>query len=479
MEALAKPIKRSSLREHLVDELRMLSLFQRQLPAMAQQSLRVSRCRIRPSSRRNGSHAGRNRIVYEVTVEASRGARWEHTIVATAPVSPDFLGPELLHLSRTAGEYPAARPFTQLAAYVDDLEMVLLILPVDPALPGLAEITGPGRGRLLTQHIRDCHDAIVRRADCTIRRYIPAQRCELAFTITIEAPGGVTKREVRVHVFADDRGRLHHENMEALWPAVEASEHLRIPQPLGYDPDHRLLFTASGGDNLLRRWVRRIERDKPLPAGVDLRRVRQCVTTAARALGELQRADLSPSEECTYRGVLAPLHRSVRMMRSAHAGAAPDFELLLESLSAQPIGEEKLVPAHGRFGPDRLAGDENKMAILDWGRMCLASPALDAASFLGRLRCAHLCRPTRGRGIEHLADVFRREFLAGGPAVTPDELAAYEALLLARQAVRIARHPLRGGGGATRPVRRLLRTALQHLEVPRTRYHGSHLEPHV
>ncbi len=164
------------------------------------------------------------------------------------------------------------------------------------------------------------------------------------------------------------------------------------------------------------------------------------------------------------------------MMRSAHAEAAPDFELVLETLGSQPIGEEKLVPAHGRFGPDRFAGEQNKMAILDWGRMCLASPALDAASFLGRLRCRHVCRPAKGRVIEHLADVFRREFLAGDPAVTPDELAAYEALLLARQAVRIARRPAAGG---TRQVRRLLQAALRQLEVPQTRYNGSHLEPHV
>ena len=480
MEGLAKPITGSALRERLFDEPRMLSLFQRELSAMSRQPLRVSRCRIWPSSRRNSFHAGRTRIVYHVTVEASGGARWEHTVVATAPVSPDFVGPELLHLSRTAGEHPAARPFAQLAVYVDDLEMALLILPVDPALPGLAEITGPDRGRLLSRHIKDCHDGIVRRADWAIRRYIPARRCELAFTIAIESTGKLTERDVRVDVFADDRGRAHYQNMEAVQPVALGSEYLRIPRPLGYDPDRRLLFTASTGDGLLRRWVRRMERDKPLPAGVDLRRVRQSVVTAARALGELQRADLSPAEDRSYRGELAPLHRSVGMIRSTHAGAAPDFERLLESLGAQPIGEENLVPAHGRFGPDCLAGDGHDLAILDWGRMCLASPALDAGSFLGRLRCGHLCRPKRGLGIEHLADVFRREFLAGDPAVTPDELAAYEALLLAREAVRIARRgPARHGGGtATRRVRRLLQAARQQLDGSSTRYNGSRTEPH-
>ena len=170
MEVLAKPANRSSLRERLVDESRMRSLFQRELPAMADQSLRVSRCRLRTSSRR----AGRARVVYQVTLEGTGGTRWEHNVVVTAPVSPDFLGPELLHLSRTTAEHPAARPFTQLAVYVEDLEMVLLILPVDPSLPGLAQITGRDRGRLLTRHIKDCRNAIVRRADWSIRRYVPA-----------------------------------------------------------------------------------------------------------------------------------------------------------------------------------------------------------------------------------------------------------------------------------------------------------------
>jgi aminoglycoside phosphotransferase (APT) family kinase protein len=191
------------------------------------------------------------------------------------------------------------------------------------------------------------------------------------------------------------------------------------------------------------------------------------MATAARALGELQRADLSPALDSTYRGELASLHRSVRLMRSA-----PDFQRLLETLGSQPIGEEQLVPAHGRLGPDRFAGDDQNLTILDWGRMCLASPALDAASFLARLRWGHLCRPTTGRTIEDLADVFRSEFLAGGPAVTADTLAAYEALMLARQAVRIARRPVRRGGAASRQVSRLLKAALKRLEVPRLRYHG-------
>ncbi len=461
----ARPVERRPIRERMLDETRMLLLFQRQLPALATQPLRVTRCRVRPSSRRNGRHAGRTRIVYRVTIEASRGARWEHTVVATAPVTPDFLGPELMRLCRTVETHPSSQPFTKLATYVDDLEMALLILPIDPGLPGLAEITGRDRGKLLSQNIDDFGGALVRRADWTIRRYVPAQRCDLAFAVTTEAAGRLTTRDLRVSVFGDDRGQIHHRNMEMIWPAVETSECLRIPQPLGYDPDHRLLFTASAGERLLLRWIRCIERDEPLPAGVDEGRVRRCVTTAARALVELQRADVSPAKECTYRGELAPLHRKVSSMHSMHAEAAGDFELLLELLGAQPIDEEKLVPAHGRFGPSRLAGDEHALTILDWGRMCLASPALDAANFLGRLRSAHLCGPKKGQDAENLADLFRGEFLARNPALNKLDLAAYESLVLARQAARLARRPVRRGRAATRRVHRLVRAALDGLQV--------------
>lgn len=464
--SLVNPLKRRSLREWMLDEERMLTFFRRQLPAMAKLPLRVSHCRVRPSSRHIGHRSGRTRVVYRVTVEAARESRWEHTVIATAPVSPDFLGPELLHLSRNATSHPAAEPFTELAAYIEDLEMALLLLPVDPALPGLAEITGRERGLLMARHIPECHEgAVIRRADWRLRRYVPARRCELAMKIGLEARGRVTERDLHVHIFSDDRGQLHHENLEKLWPLSRESEHLRIPQPLGYDADQRLLFTTYAGTRAPGRWIRRLERDATLPVAVDRLRVQQCVAAAARSLVDLQRADVSPSEEYTFRGELAPLHRGADLLRSAYADSAGDYGRLLELLSAQPIDEETLVPAHGRFGPNRLAGDERSLVILDWDRLCLASPALDAANFLGRLRCCRLCKPHPGEQAEHLASVFRREFMSRDPVVTERELAAYESLVLARQAIRVARLSGRRSGTAARRVQRLIEAALDRIEV--------------
>ncbi|MCH7550099.1 MAG: carboxypeptidase-like regulatory domain-containing protein [Proteobacteria bacterium] len=211
LRTLARPPQSRTVRARTLDEKQMLAVFRRELPAMADQRIRVSRCRIRPAAAGGGIHGGRRRIVYSVTVEAQGGSSWDHIIVGTTPVSSDFLSPEILHLCRAAEANPAARPFTRLAAYVDDLDMALLLLPVDPALPGLAEITGGERGRLLAPHIRECADgAIIRQADWTVHRYIPARRCELALDVHTVAGSHMLKRRIRVDVFSDDadEGRI-------------------------------------------------------------------------------------------------------------------------------------------------------------------------------------------------------------------------------------------------------------------------------
>lgn len=470
MDAL-RTVQRTSqsrtVRARALDEKQMLAVFRRELPAMADRRIRVSRCRIRPAAGSGRIHGGRRRIVYSVTVEAQGGSSWDHIIVGTTPVSSDFLSPEIMHLCRAAEANSAARPFTRLAAYVDDLDMALLLLPVDPALPGLAEITGGERGRLLAPHIRECADgAIIRQADWTVHRYIPARRCELALDVRTVAGSHMLKRRIRVDVFSDDRGSLHHRNMQAVWPITRTARWLRVPEPLGYHPDHRLLFTASRPERLLTTWISRLERDRPLPDGIDLARVHHCINMATHALVELQQSGLEISQERTFRGELARLHRAAPHMRRAHGEAAPAFEQLLEMLGAQPIGEERLVPAHGRFRHERLAGDDGDLTILEWDGLCLASPALDAATFLGRLRRGPLSRPGHGRAIENLAHVFRRRFLRLDPGVSPSELAAYEAMVLARHAVQAARRRRSRSGASTRRAARLIEAARQRLECP-------------
>ena len=44
-------------------------------------------------------------------------------------------------------------PFERLATYIDDLQMVVQMFPVDLDLPGVAEVTGTDGARLLAAHV--------------------------------------------------------------------------------------------------------------------------------------------------------------------------------------------------------------------------------------------------------------------------------------------------------------------------------------
>ena len=461
----AAPTRNGSLRRRLLDEEGMLAVFQRELPAMASGPIRVLRCSVQPASRRNGHHGGRHRIVYRVTVRAPGGSRWEHTVVATAPVTPDFLSPELLYRCRVAKLHHAVQPFTRLATYVDDLEMGLLVLPIDPALPGLVEITGNDRGRLLSPHLEECNGGgVVCQADWKVQRYRPARRCELLLDVTVRAAGGLRQRRVLVTIYADDRGALHHRNMNEVWAFAQKAPSLRLPRPLGYDAEHRLLFTEPAGRRLAGNWIKHLARNHSLPEGVDLARVERCLAAAARALTELQQGDLALSEERTFRGELAHLHRNIECVRSARPAASSAYKQLLESLGGQPVDDERLCPAHGRFRPDRLAGEDGNLTILGWEAACLASPALDAATFLGQLRNVSLSGAQGTETVEHLAGHFRREYLQAGPATNSKELAVYEALVLARHALQAARGAGHSNGVVSGRVLRLAEAGLQRLE---------------
>ena len=459
------PTRNGSLRRRLLDKEAMLAVFQRELPAMASGPIRVSRCSIQPASRRNGHRDRRHRIVYRVTVRAPGGSRWEHTVVATAPVSADFLSPELLYLCRVAKQQQAVQPFTRLATYVEDLEMGLLLLPIDPALPGLVEITGKDRGKLLSPHLEECNGGgVVRRADWKVQRYRPARRCDLSLDVTVEAAGTLRQCVVLVTIYADDRGALHHRNLNEVWAFARKTPSLRLPRPLGYDAEHRLLFTGPVGRRLAGHWIKRLARNHPLPKGVDLARVERCLAAAARALTELQQGNLALSEERTFRGELAHLHRNIECVRSARPAASSACEQLLESLGGQPVDDEQLCPAHGRFRPDRLAGEDGDLTILGWEAACLASPAFDAATFLGQLRNVSLSAAEGTEALEHLAGVFRREYLQAGPATNSRELAVYEALVLARHALQAARGAGHSSGVVSGRVLRLAEAGLQRLE---------------
>lgn len=443
----------------------MLEVFRRQLPEIAAFPIRVTSCRIEPGHR--GSIAARRsrRIVYRVFSESRGGRRWENRLIGTVPATQDFLSPEVLSRCRAAQEHPVARPFRELFLYRRDLQMAFLVFPMDPGLPALAEITGPDGPRLLASHLSSSWNGDApKRLDWVVRRYAPSRRCSLRIDLRAGGAGG--HRAVHANIFADGRGDAHFQNIRSLWNAARSAGGLHVPQPLGYDADRRMLILAeANGDGRLARWIGCLERDQPLPAGIEGRHVIDGMVMAARALAELQQADCHLLEERTYRGELARLHRDLTWIRRARPELGGDVDRALDLLGAVPIDDERLVPAHGAFHHTSMITNGLSLSLLDWHGLCRAHPALDAACFLGRVREAGLRRPQRALMLEPPAAAFRREFLRLRPDVSARDLAAYEALILTAKALRAIRRR-RSTAGAAEPARGLLGGALAILSAP-------------
>jgi aminoglycoside phosphotransferase (APT) family kinase protein len=92
-------------------------------------------------------------------------------------------------------------------------------------------------------------------------------------------------------------------------------------------------------------------------------------------------------------------------------------------------------------------GDEHGLTFVDWDGFTLANPALDAATFLARLRLEPIAGAGRGKELEHLARRFREEFLRLSPGAAP-HLELYEGVVLTEQMLRSFRRSASDGGHA-------------------------------
>jgi aminoglycoside phosphotransferase (APT) family kinase protein len=211
---------------------------------------------------------------------------------------------------------------------------------------------------------------------------------------------------------------------------------------------HRMLVMAEvPGDRDLKLWVKCLEAAQLLPPGVDLARLARCMAVAAEALAELHRSGIRPQEVVTFHDTLQHQRKALAKIRRYVPDLAAEVEQVQQRLEAAALYNERLVPSHGAFRHKQLLGNDQCLTFIDFDDLTLAHPAWDAACFLGWLRLEPLKYPGKAAeaDLEHLAEVFRREFLTREPEVPPHHLAVYEALVLTKIALRAFRGFLRPG----------------------------------
>jgi len=446
---LSVPAHQREAFRRLFDPEHMLAVFRRELPPLADGPIHVATCSVRPGRSDKPFKKGQMQLVYRVGIQVGAEAPREYRLLGLSPAGIGFPWPDRAGTEERLRDHPAVRPFRQLSLQIEDLQLALFLFPLDPALPGLATITGSGGARWLASFLPECRaGAKVERIDCELSHYKPFNRAVLrvrAALSRLDAPA--SERTVYVKVFYDDKGAAQHRDLASLWSVAQQSASLRVPEPLGYDPEQRLLVMSEAtGERSLNDWVRLLRKGQPLPAGTDLERVERCVRIAARALHDLQRSGLRPDERYTFSDELTHLRRDWKLLRpepGTHAEAVMLFERLQRRLEALAPVDEPLVPAHGEYRHQQLVGDERSLTLIDWDSYCLANPVMDAARFLARFRRDGARCPDGAPEFGRLVEAFREEFLGPRPEVAA-HLALYEGLHVTKLLLRCFGHASRG-----------------------------------
>jgi hypothetical protein len=440
---LATPTDRSDQFAHALDRPAMREVFQVLLPKQTSHSVVVKRCKAKPIMSRRSLRQRQMVVSYFLDLEIDGAKARTFELIGTLPVGPEMLAEELAEACSLARGHPMIRPFHEPSMYISEMGMAVVFVPVDGALPAMAEMTRNDCGEIVATALPECHNGTrVAHVDAELVHYKPANRSVIRMTAHLD--GHVYgARELYAKIYADDQSQ-NFRDVRMLWDAMGDCRYLKMPEPLTYDADRKMLImTAAEGDRSLAAWFKCVEKKLPMPEGVSMTRLDTCLGHIAEALAELHAIDVPLSRRITFEDQLERLGKDIELVREQRPELADRFETLVNGV--RDLGSDegvRLVPVHGGFRHKQTIGDDHTgISIIDWDGLVLAHPAVDAATFTRQMRKSIPDDPEAAAGLTHIEEEFRRRFLATHPDVSERELARYEAVGLLELALRCFRRP--------------------------------------
>ncbi len=364
------------------------------------------------------------------------------------PGHPDFAGtPEIVKVDRLQDvKYrPAEKCVTTYELQVEHPDVlpwqtigVLEIMPqgvihrlydADPKLPWLPTVADPEDmlprfAALLSQKNGSSQ---IESFKVTTVRYKPGLHCVFRYDIDT-----TTGRQVFYGKLFSEEDELLTEILPALYKASEEIPEMpRIPQPLIYWPDVKLLVQPAVARGVELRNFSFDSRQERLEREHWMR-------VAGANTAALHQADLNVGHPRTFEHDLHGLTEYSAMMANVNPKLDVRYKetIALLASAAKGLTEPLLVPSHGALRTDQFIIQDDHLVMIDIDSFCWSNPARDLGNYLAYMCWKAIRQPEHGEFVEEAGRIFLDGYISAGGIVDDRWLTLYQAASLLKIAGR-------------------------------------------
>ncbi len=231
-----------------------------------------------------------------------------------------------------------------------------------------------------------------------IVRHKPGRRCILRYDLKVGVGGHGRPERLYAKTFASERGPRVYAAIKAIETACACGEDVRLPEPVGYLPQLKLL----------------LQREVPgLPVTREiLDGNQQLASKVADALYALHSSGLDLPRQHDFDRELQPLEDRVERLCvavPALAGVARRCLALLQR-GAEQAWPWRWRPIHRDFYHDQILVGEHGLSLLDFDDAAMSEPAVDVANFLAHLQLLSLQQTGTPEALSDVATAFEARY---------------------------------------------------------------------
>jgi thiamine kinase-like enzyme len=262
---------------------------------------------------------------------------------------------------------------------------ILYFFPNDPVIDGLRILEHPKKiQRILYQHYKKYPENKWRISNkqlkIWIKRYKPERRAVLKLRTKAYSHFESDKKKIKVYtrIYADDRGERVFNLQDRLYKLSKSKDHLRIPKPIYYLADYKILLMKELKGKSLLDCIR----DGRLAS----------LEHTAAALAFLHGQDFPDLERIAPDSLLERSLESHQMISEIIPDLSEETDRIYKRLSdeIEGISNSGVGFVHGDFHHGQVIINNNQAGIIDFDRSYTGDPGADLGNFIANLKLLHL-----------------------------------------------------------------------------------------